>query len=165
MTDSRFGRFLKSFGLPLILLVAGAAIYYRYRVPHRLDWQKVLLETAPGRKIPSDQVLEGPVMVHFYASWCGPCMRELPALRRFALEHPEIRIALITDDSWDTIRRTGSTLGMQVYRVDDLSDCAIHTIPTTYLLGKNLGQLDAFQQPADWDAPEFRQQVIRQLGP
>jgi thioredoxin 1 len=41
---------------------------------------------------------DGPVLVDFYADWCGPCQMIAPVLEELARENPEVRIVKVDVD-------------------------------------------------------------------
>ena len=55
------------------------------------DGQVVKLADARGRF----------VVVNFWATWCGPCLRELPALHKFAEANPDVKVFLINFETID----------------------------------------------------------------
>jgi thioredoxin 1 len=54
----------------------------------------VTTSTFDDMVLASDQ----PVIVDFYADWCGPCKMLSPVLEQLAVEHTEVKIAKVNVD-------------------------------------------------------------------
>ena len=98
--------------LPLTLCVAGA-VYLSGEVFQRalheggsesVRLPTVALASLDGQEVRLDSFAGKPTVMNLWASWCGPCRRELPVLQRLQMTHPDINVVFVnTGEPPDTV--------------------------------------------------------------
>jgi cytochrome c biogenesis protein CcmG/thiol:disulfide interchange protein DsbE len=85
-----------------------------------------------------------PVVLNFWATWCGPCQRELPAIER-AAEHYKDVVAFVAVDQAETIQtvqRFAEKMGLTIAVPLDGEQTVgerynVMGLPTTYFIDEN----------------------------
>lgn len=127
---------LVNLGLLVVIIAASIFLYKRYYQAHDIELNAITIE---GNQ-PLADFIHPPTIVHFYASWCGPCMRELPEIIAYATNtNTPYELVLITDDSQEKIDALKENMPGQysIYRVNSLKENNIYTIPVTYFVDEN----------------------------
>ena len=81
-----------------------------------------------------------PAVINLWASWCGPCLREMPALQAFADESGLIVLGVNTDDTWESAVAWAQELGVTYPSVFDpgstfKAELGVAGLPATLFVG------------------------------
>ncbi|MEE2907129.1 MAG: TlpA disulfide reductase family protein [Planctomycetota bacterium] len=137
------------------------------------------LPSLEGRVIDLEAFRGRVVVIDFWATWCGPCLKALPKLQRLADEMAEAPVTILSVDCFE--RTSGQKLRKQVQaRVDDLSltfpvlldetgeaaqRWGVQGIPATFVIGPD-GRIVATHTGA---GPEYldtlREDIEKALAP
>ena len=114
------------------------------------------------------------VVLNFWATWCAPCVSEMPSLERLHRTLGPEGLAVVTvatDDDDADVRRfvTDGGLTMPVLR-DPGGRVASDTYrttgyPETFILDRSGVLLEHVVGPAEWDSPEWIARFRGLLGP
>lgn len=107
--------------------------------------------------------LEGQVvLVNFWATWCEPCEREMPAMERLyqALEQESFElVAVAIDDEEANVEDFQDRYGLSFPIVLDLDQRTYQAyqtmgVPESLLLDRAGRIVERYVGPREWDAPE-----------
>lgn len=131
--------------LPVVAAIAVYAVIQALRAPEVETGEGgtapvFTLMSTTGQRVALEDFRGQPVLLNFWATWCGPCKTELPELNTFAAEHPEVAVLGVALDSGTlpVLKAAQATLGIdyEVLRGNAgvQSRYGVKTIPTTFLL-------------------------------
>lgn len=159
---SRTLRALLALGALQALLIGGYLLLDRGHEEPPAFLVEPLDEPAPAlavqragapQPIPAD-----PHLVHFWATWCAPCIEELPGLLA-ASEAEGVPLVAVTDESWPVVEAWfDGTVPAGVVR-DPTGEAAsrwrVSGLPDTFVVseGRLVGRIGG---PRDWSSPPAR---------
>ncbi len=133
-----------------------------------------LIFTGAQGPVTGDALAGRWTLVNFWATWCAPCVEELPTLDRLqaALGGDRFTVALISLDSMPREKVVAAMRGYGVGRLDTLLDerlaamgaLAIPGLPTTLLLDPAGREVARLVGPARWDAPAVQAALRKLVG-
>jgi peroxiredoxin/outer membrane lipoprotein-sorting protein len=102
------------------------------------------LKTLDGQRVRLQDLRGKPVLLSFFASWCGPCRRELPSVVKLHEEFKDkgLQVFGVNDEGKSTARHFAEKAGLTFAILDDSSAKAarlyrVRSIPTAFLIDKD----------------------------
>ena len=119
-----------------------------------LDGQQLSLESLAGKVI----------LVNFWATWCPPCIAELPALQRLYNQYgAKVDFYFISDEEPQTLKAFLETKGytIPVYTITDHVKGRLYSrsIPTSFLISPNGRLLMNKTGAAKWDGNKVKNTI------
>jgi peroxiredoxin len=119
------------------------------------------LPDAAGKLVALSAQRGHPVLINFWATWCPPCVEEVPSMEDLArrLEKTDIRLlAVSVDESWDIVRKffvNGTKMGVLL----DLSknvpkSFGTEKFPESFMIDASGKVRHYFINKRDWSKPE-----------
>ena len=130
--------------------------------------------TSDGEKFTLSEVLEEKelVLLNFWATWCGPCKSEFPAMNNAYVAYQESVevLAISTTDSMQAVREFKSTNGLQ-FKMTSNSDCGADVvsmfpssgIPLSVMIDR-YGAITYYHTGSMTDAKDFTVRFDKFLG-
>jgi len=143
------------------LLGLGNFFFFRYKTVPSLEQDSIVVTDSVGVQHKLSELTRGATVVHFYASWCGPCLRELPEISAF-MKSPlgqKINFVFITEDREDQVKAFHERYGFNIYRVKKLKDANIYSIPVTYLLNEKHEIVKSELGSWNWNEENFKNEI------
>lgn len=152
-------------------LLGAAALYYfgsRYHYAPDAGLKDLRFKTESSSYEGIEKYEGNAVMLHFFASWCGPCMRELPVLNSSASRFSAlgIDIVVLTDDDQRTIDALNNRykLNFPVYQLEgSLRNNGVPSIPTTFILNEEGTVIYSISGSADWSDPQLIKEISSKI--
>ena len=125
---------------------------------------------GPSRRL--SQYRGRPLLINVWASWCGPCVDEMPSLERLAWLDGRVPFAIIgisTDDyarnALAFLRRSNATISHFIDHALEMENMlGASKIPLTVLVDAQGRVKDKIHGARQWDAPDSLRRIARAFG-
>ncbi|MES2472406.1 MAG: TlpA disulfide reductase family protein [Pseudomonadota bacterium] len=126
---------------------------------------------AGGRRYALEEFRGRYVLLNLWATWCAPCVAELPALVRLQARAPGLRVVAVNTDRKGVdaaaFLQANRARALVPYRDTDvtmLKSFKAYGLPLTVLIDPEGKIIARAEGPAEWDSPEAVKYFKRVTG-
>lgn len=117
--------------------------------------EKIKLAALDGKSIDMKQYKGKTVFVNFWATWCRPCVEEMPTIKNVKeqLKEANIEFLFASDETDEQIQKFEAEhkFEFNYYRAGNLEELNIMGLPTTFIFDKNGKQVFSELGYRKWD--------------
>ena len=178
------GRYVPLAVLSAVVLAASVAVslFFAPTLANRTGQSAESAEAAPqlafkdakGTDLTVADFRGRAVLLNVWATWCGPCRKEMPALDRLQarLGGADFEVIALSIDrgGLDRVQPFFDEIGianLAIYLDESaaaMSALGITGIPTTLLIGRDGREIRRWAGPAEWDSPEMEALIRAETG-
>lgn len=156
----------------ILLLLAAFLIasffYKRYHVPPSIEIPSITATDLSGQPVSLSAYAGKPLLISFFATWCGPCIRELPELAALhdQLSGHHLTIICISDAPISQLRAIDAHYGgaLIILHTPSLHDAGIYTYPTNYIFAASGRKVYSQVNAENWASPAVTEKVRSLIG-
>ncbi|MEQ8444531.1 MAG: TlpA disulfide reductase family protein [Pelagibacterium sp.] len=131
-----------------------------------VDLSTVTVRDAAGERAVLADLVAGPTILHFWATWCAPCLEELPQLDAFAegLEPGELVVVSVDTAGYERIVRYLDDLGVALDSYQQVegnvgSVLGILGYPSTVVVDQTGAAIWRQQGSVDWADADIAEEI------
>lgn len=129
-------------------------------------------ETYDGKQMDLADLKGKVVLVNFWASWCPPCVKEIPSMNRLLDKYQAQGLEIFSVDFQQTPEEIAEFVAKVPTDYPILLDLdgklsknwGVFSFPTTFVMDKNGDLIYSLNQGVEWDIPELEAPLLELLA-
>jgi len=142
-------------------MASGSNAHEFYDADKAKEFMDFELPDEAGKKVKLSDFKGEVVLLHFWATWCKPCMQEVPSLERLTGRSDSMGLkvlAVSVDNSFEDIKKTMPDIKLNVLLDSERKVATKYgtlKFPETWVIDKNGKIVARFIGSRNWDSPTF----------